>query len=355
MNFTVVNAMYFEYDVNEPKDNIIGSSMDIGNIQELAKAIVNLTATEKAINSMRKYNLQRTTSEVFTLINNIYDSPDSFEENSTKMTHVLYDSELKTTSQNNVNFNPKEGNLLILNIETLEEKFFIFTKLISKDFFDKESKTLKPGLDIENMQKVAIFNYTLENELNIIYVKDYTTPTYAAYWWDDFLQLKELNSNQKNTSELYNRVYLKIARSLKTISQNDYYNLKGSVLTYLRSHNTFNFDEFYDNIFKNYVPENDQINDKIEKLKNDISSLREKNFFDNHFDVDTSAIKAKQPRKYGLRNGITLSIKDYDIPYYKDFIKKYYKNNTSYAIIELDTNNNSSLDEFETIENINNL
>jgi hypothetical protein len=355
MDFTVVNAMYFEYDVNESKEEIIGSAMDVGNVQELAKTIVNLTANEKAINSMRKYGLQRDTAEVYTLINNIYDNPDLFEKNSFYMTYVLYDSELKRTHVNKEKFNPKEGNLLILNIETVEEKFFIFAKLISKDYFDKQSKTLKPGLDIENMQKVAIFNYTLENELSLVYVRDYTTPTYATYWWNEFLQLEEMNSDQKNTSTLYNRVHTKISRSLRNTAQDDYYNLKGSVLTYLRSHQTFNFNEFYNDIFKDYIPENSEAADKIDKLKKDIASLSEKGYFDNHFNIDSSAIKARQPKKYSLRNGITLSIKDYDIPFYKEFIKKYYKNNTNYAIIELDENNIDNFNEFDKIDDINNL
>ena len=355
MNFTIVNAMYFEYDVNETKDTIIGSAMDVGDIQGLAEAIVNLTATEKAINSMRKYTLQRDTAEVYALINNIYEDSNLFEENSIKMTYVLYDSELKRTNVNKEQFNPKEGNLLILDIETAEEKLFIFTKLITKDYFDKQSKTLKPGLDIDNVQKVAIYNFTLENELSIVYVKDYTTSSYATYWWDEFLKLKEMNSDQNNTSTLYNRVHNRISSTLKKEFQDDYYNLKGSTLTYLRSHQTFNFQNFYNEIFKDYIPENIEATDKINKLKKDIAMLSEKKYFDNHFNIDLSAIKARRPKKYSLRNGITLTIKDLDVPFYKEYIKKYYKNNTNYAIIELDENNIDNFNEFALIDDINSL
>lgn len=351
MNFTVVNAMYYEYDVNESKDKIVGTAMEVGDVQGLAEAIVNLTATEKAIKSMRKYSLQRDTAEVYTLINSVYDDPNLFEKNSLKMTYVLYDSELTKTNINKENFNPKEGNLLILNIETsTDEKLFIFAKLITKDFFNKQSKKLTPGLDIENLQKVAIFNFTLENELIIVYVKDYTTQTYASYWWNDFLHLKEMTSDQSNTSSLYNRVHTKISRALKANFQSDYYNLKGSTLTYLRTHKTFNFEDFYNETIKNYVPEDTDAIEKISKLKKDIMVLGEKEYFDNHFNIDLSGIKGRQPRKYSLRTGITLTIKDLDIPYYKKYVKKYYKNNSNYAIIELDENNIDDFKEFDVID-----
>ena len=124
-----------------------------------------------------------------------------------------------------------------------------------------------------------------ENEIDKIFVYD-THPKIAKYWWSKFLQLNEEKTDVYNTDKAFNSIVKRVINPLKKISTVDHLNLFQSTVQYFQNKGSFQLDDFVNDVFLTYEPQNSEI--QIEHLVNKINELPEKYDFDTQFNIDSS-------------------------------------------------------------------
>ena len=114
----------------------------------------------------------------------------------------------------------------------------------------------------------------------------------ANYWWDKFLELKELRSDELNTKTAVKLLKGQILDKIKEQHKEAYLPLYNCTIGYMRTEGDFDLEDFRDNIFGAQV-----INDPtfdMEVWKQKITNLAAGGTkFDNHFTKRPQVVKEK--------------------------------------------------------------
>lgn len=133
-------------------------------------------------------------------------------------------------------------------------------------------------------------------------------PSLSKYWWSDFLELTELRTDSYNTKKACESVVRKIG-PIKSISRDDYKELRNSVIVAFKQKSGMEFNSFVDSVFSNYVSENEEVNEKLKKLIPDIRKLPDTKEFDSKFNLDPSSVPYRNST-YKLDSQITLTVEE---------------------------------------------
>lgn len=128
----------------------------------------------------------------------------------------------------------------------------------------------------------------------------------AKYWYDDFLELRELTSNEKNTDTSFKAIDGYLNRGLKEEYPEDRAFLRNSFIHYFRQNNLMNYDTMISDIFDNYNPID--TNFSVEKYKKKFLELPTKKGFDRNFEIVPEIIKARIRTSYSIYPGITMKV-----------------------------------------------
>lgn len=130
----------------------------------------------------------------------------------------------------------------------------------------------------------------------------------AKYWYDDFLELRELTSNETNTDAAFKAIDGHLNRGIKKVYPEDRASLRNSFLHYFRQNDTMNYDTMINDIFDNYDPINQDF--PTEKYKAKFLELPTTKGFERNFQIVPEIIKARIITSYSVYPGITMKVTD---------------------------------------------
>lgn len=184
---------------------------------------------------------------------------------------------------------------------------FLIAKVQHIDFVNNNDLTFQSGFPKDlKVFKSCIFYFDDQNqEVNAVQLH---LNNVAKYWSDDFLELRELTSDEKNTETAFKAVDGFLNRRVKIKYPEDRASLRNYFITYFRQNSVMKFNEMIDSLFESYQPISDDF--PKEKIKAGLLELPTKRSFDSNFTIVSDIIKARITTTYDVYSGITLKVSD---------------------------------------------
>lgn len=203
--------------------------------------------------------------------------------------------------------NVQKGSLVLALIEDEGHTSFLLAKVEHTDFFDDADYSVKSGFskDTKKIWKTCLFEIDDINAAEI-FARIYSN-TVAKYWWHEFLELEELQSDETNTKKAFRSLETALSRNLKRVAPHDHMIIRNAMYLYFNSVEHFDYEEMLDRTVRNYIPD-----DMTQEVKNNLLKKlevlpREKGF-DLQFCPVSTAIKSKMRKTYDVYNGIQIRI-----------------------------------------------
>lgn len=198
----------------------------------------------------------------------------------------------------------KKGNLLMVVDKNEDDEYlFVIAKVDNSLWYDSDNLTKNYGFSGEkkNIWKSAAFSLNVDNgEVSFDTVKVYVD-TDAKYWATHFLELTEKRNDHTNTYAAVNAMDISLKRTVKRVSEKDYYLLRNSLIQRFKVRHLVNYAELVDELLDGYFPEDSALD--IGKVKKSLLELTEKNKFDTQFYADPTAVNKRSYSKFTVNEG----------------------------------------------------
>ena len=282
----------------------------------------------------KSYKPRTSTTEVISIITKVLEDMDSNEELLVNISKRLLKYEISTQKDiDKLGTKIKKGCLLQAYIKKDEKKYFIITKIEATDGLDMTELRMRAILpSSKKIIKNALFEINEDEEFGDIFLSD-TNANISKYWYDDFLELEEMTTDEMNTQKTYEIVMKEIKNKLEKTSPSDYTFCRNACIIFFKTKETFDLNDAVNDIFLSYNFENKEIKkeDIIEKIK---SKIKKENL-DTQFTLKKDVIKNRLIKiKKRVNEGISIEI-DGGIENIKDNIYSIEKNGEKYIIIKL--------------------
>lgn len=266
----------------------------------------------------RSFKFARESSEVAQIIGELIKEADNknfdmiFDAKTDLLAEKLLDVQIKTAAKHPGINPPKVGSLVIIFLKSDEKINILMSKIDQAIYLSLEDSLYKSGLpDEKASQKTCRFTYQLvddEYQLVDIIVSD-SKQKISSFWSEDFLELEELTSDEKNTTNAFTAIENVISTYVKKKSKGDFTELRNNLVGYFQTKPSFKFDDMVEYVVGAYTPEHEDI--EIDKLKERLNKLPEKKGFDTSFNIVVSQIKSRFKRTYKVSDKIELRTSDY--------------------------------------------
>lgn len=300
-------------------------------------------------NSIRDYRTRSVNTEVISCIldiikNQIDEDIVTDKINSIAERLLLKEREAQTHVAN-MDVKVQKGSLIqsLLHNEDDNTYIYLLAKVEHIDFVDDEDFSFKSGFskDTKKLWKSCIFEINNLNADNFS-AKVYSNNT-AKYWYDSFLELDHVLSDEVNTDKAFRTIDAVLSRLVKNTAPKDHTVLRNSLILYFRSNNFIDYKNMITNIFENYHPvELEQ--EKWGKIIAKVQELPEKHNFDRQFNTVSSAINARIRKVYDICHGVQLKITD-GIDDLKGTITAY-RDDDGNRYIKIKTDNDATYNKF---------
>lgn len=130
----------------------------------------------------------------------------------------------------------------------------------------------------------------------------------TKYWWHDFLELIEKNTDTYNTKLASEQVIAKLS-SLKSDFPQDYTVLRNATIAAFKQEGTMDYLSFIDKTFSNYKSDNPYFDEKNLEIIKKLKESPQKKSFDTVFTLVPSAVPFRKTT-YHLSKDISLSINE---------------------------------------------
>lgn len=197
----------------------------------------------------------------------------------------------------------------LIEIGNKNYRYFI-AKIEHANFVDGIELILKEGFNPNENKiwKTCIFNFEIDDEICISEASVYVNNK-ANYWAENFLELRELKSDEKNTKDAWNGIQNELSRSIKKSSPNDYFILRNAVISYFRRSKIINYEDMIQDIFCEYTPVN-ATQERIEVLYKKLLDLPKVKNFDTNFISKPREVKAKLKSVHKVNKDIDIIIRE---------------------------------------------
>jgi hypothetical protein len=280
----------------------------------------------------KSYKIGSLTTEVVSIIMNVLKENYPYEilENISK--RLL---KVEIEAQKNIDklkIKIKKGCLVQAYIKKDEKKYFIITKIEATDGLDMEELKIREILPFQKkILKNALFEINEENEIENIFLSD-TNGDISKYWYNDFLEIKEMTTDEVNTEKTYNIIMKEIDKGLKEVSPPDYIFCRNKCIGFFKTKEFFDFNEAMSEIFMSYEFENQEIEKEkiVKKIHEKISKIN----LDTQFTLKKEVIKNRKIKfRESVNQGISIEIEGFleDI---KNNIYSQKRNEDKYIIIK---------------------
>jgi hypothetical protein len=275
-------------------------------ITYLKELIIKISETD----GKRQFIFESDTTEVKKLIDNIIEGSD-FKSATAKIADRLMRKEQNAQSDiEHLKHEIQKGILIQAKLEINASYKVIIAKADHTEYLDDQNLRNRKGLPVKRkLYKALMMDFDRKGSIENIYVYD-TNLNIARYWWSDFLELQELNTDEHNTTMAFDYIAQRLLGKLKNEFPADHNIIRNRVLGYFRSNRDFEIKHFVKHVVGNYEPVNESLD--VEKLKEKIYSLPEKKGFDAQFSIKSEVIKARKLRSIvELNDKMDLHIKEY--------------------------------------------
>jgi len=302
--------------------------------EDLNDYIKTLVRGIRSSKNNRRYKFKSETTQVAAAIKAIINQGD-YESNTQIIAARLLDREKIT--QEKISPMRKEiqkGSLLQSYLSVDGVDFVIITKVDHNAFIDEFDLKKKIGLPFEKKVLKSCIVKISENEISKVIVYD-TQSRISTYWWQEFLELEEIVTDEQNTRSAFKAVDSVLTRNVKKKHPADHIFLRNALVGYFRTHDEFDYDDLLDYMIGVLKPDDSDLN--IDRLRTKLENLPRSKHFDRRFSIISSEIKARQRKKViSLHENIDLNIKS-DIEDLEEIIKPYIGNdNKKYLMIQSD-------------------
>lgn len=265
--------------------------------------------------SIREYRTRSVNTEVIScileIIRNQIDE-DAVNQKINSIAQRLLQKERKAqTSVAHMNTNVQKGSLIqaLLYDEEKDKHTYLLAKVEHTDFVDDEDFSFKSGFskDMKKLWKSCIFE--IDDLNDAIYSAKIYSNTVAKYWYDNFLELDQVVSDETNTDKAFRAIDSLLNRNVKNIAPRDHTLLRNSLIAYFKSNDYIDYDTMIQNTLESYHPvelEQEKLDKVIEKMR----ALPDKHEFDKQFNTVPSVINARIRKVYDVCSGIQLKITD---------------------------------------------
>ena len=303
--------------------------------------------------SIREYRTRSVNTEVISCVLDIVKNQIDEEFLTNKIDYIANRLLLKEreaqTSVVHMNTNVQKGSLIqaLLYDDENDKHIYLLAKVEHTDFVDDSDFSFKSGFskDMKKLWKSCTFEIDDLNAVSFS-AKVYSN-TVAKYWYDNFLELEEVVSDEVNTNKAFRAIESTLNRNVKNIAPRDHTILRNSLIAYFKSNNYIDYDTMVQSTLENYQPtELDQ--DKMDKVIEKIKELPDKHNFDKQFNTVSSAISARIRKVYDVCHGVQLKITD-AIDDFDDTIQAY-RDTDGNRYIKIKTDNDLTFRRFSNQE-----
>jgi hypothetical protein len=304
--------------------NIINNSLHVIDVESNALSEISVASTNEDLRTYltellskiigaegrRKFQFQRDTTEVKSAIDRIL-SGSNFSESSLVSAQRLLEKEVSVQeSIEHLRYEIQKGVLVQALVEIENTRQFVIAKADHSNYLDDEQYRTRRGLPIKKkIYKAFLAQFDRSNRITNMYVYD-TNPGLAKYWWSDYLELVEVNTDEHNTDKAFDSIDKNIFSKIKEEFRADHNILRNRVLGFFRSERVFDIDTFIENTIGEYEPIDENLN--VADLKRKIRDLPAKRGFDSQFNIKVEVIKAKRLKNIvPINEKIDLHIKDH--------------------------------------------
>lgn len=208
----------------------------------------------------------------------------------------------------------QKGMLIISLIRMTDDALkLIISKVDYDEFISEMTGEIESGLSLRKKVYKA-FVCELNNAFQICKTLIFdTNKRTSGYWWDKFLELDVVTTNEENTTRAFDAIETTILKPLNQKHKADYFNLWNSTIRYFRATEEFSIEDYIQNCIGDYLPYDETLN--IETLKTKIRELPQthKEPFDSRFEIVKSKITKRLKNTIKLTDQIELHLKQ-DIP-----------------------------------------
>ncbi len=236
---------------------------------------------------------------LFNYASRFFDDSNSFHSSSVNIAKQLFEVSIHPNIKSGDLFITKLSNINIAEVSI--EAIGIFKSENRQPFLKLDNQTddffLKydDGINIDKLDKgCLIFNVGKSEGFKVCIIDKSNKSVEAQFWKDIFLNLKPCNDNYNSTKEFLNITKQYLTKQVSEdfdIPKADKIDLLNKSVEYFKSHDSFDKEEFENDVFKN--------NELIESFRNFDNNYRENNeiSIQENFEISSQAVK-KQSRAF---------------------------------------------------------
>lgn len=304
-----------------------------------------------ANNSIQELKTNSSNTAVISNILDIINNQDTLDEEyiSSRIDliaeRLLEKERIAQTHVSHMHTNVQKGSLIQALLYEVDNDSYVYllAKVEHIDFVDDSDYSFKSGFskDKKTLWKSCIFDIS-DTSANDFYAKIYSN-TSAKYWYDDFLELNQVVSDELNTERAFKALESTLNRNLKRAAPRDHALLSNTLAYYFKTNERIDYDLMLENTLTNYHPV--QLpQDKYESLVEKLKELPSKYKFERQFNSVPDKINIRIKKVYEVYKGIQLRITDaYDN---LDETIKSYRASDGKQYIQIKTDNEEVFERF---------
>lgn len=299
--------------------------------------------------SIREYTTRSTNTEVISCIKDIVKNQIDTDLVKDRIDFIanrllLKEQEVQTSVER-MNTNVQKGSLIqaLMYDEEKDEHTYLLAKVEHTDFVDDTDFSFKSGFskDMKKLWKSCVFKIDDLNATSFS-AKIYSN-TSAKYWYNNFLELDQIVSDEVNTDKAFRAIDSTLNRNIKNIAPRDHTLIRNSMIAYFKSNDYIDYDTMVKSTLENYHPIELE-RQKMDKVLDKIRELPDKYKFDKQFNTVPSVINARIRKVYDVCQGVQLRITD-AIDDFDDTIRAY-RDTDGNRYIQIKTDNDLTFRRF---------
>lgn len=303
--------------------------------------------------TIREYKTRSNSTEVISSVLSIINSQLDGELVTDKINVIANRLLLKEReaqeSVSHMDINVQKGSLIQALLYDYESNqyTYLLAKVEHTDFIDDSDFMFKSGFskDMKRLWKSCVFEFD-DLSASSFRAKVYSN-TVAKYWYDDFLELDKVVSDETNTDRAFRAIDSTLNRNVKNVAPRDHTVLRNSLIAYFKSNEYIDYDIMIRDTIENYHPVELE-REKMEKVIASIRELPSKYNFERQFNTVPSVINARIKRIYDVCSGVQLKITD-AVEDFSDTIKAY-RDDDGNKYIRIKTDNDLTFRRFANPE-----
>lgn len=308
----IISVAFYHVDVENKTLEPIGLDNSAYDFDVYLKDLLEEVEKKK---QKRAYRSERETTEFWNGLKSFYDAGELPENSYAEaLAKRLLQKEINADVRYGHLGKPGEGHikkgsfLQFLFKRDENDISYLGVKLEHESFLDESDFIKKVGLAVANkVYKACKVSFDESGNPFGFFIYD-TNSKPSVYWWKDFLELKELKNDSYNTRTASEEVVRVLSRYKKKHPA-DYTILRNSTIAAFRQQGEMDYIDFVDKVFKNYEPQDPELQNKLPEIISKLEALPNEKDFDTQFGLIPSEVPFKQT-KVALSKEISLSIKD---------------------------------------------